>query len=456
MRTLIALLTLLALPLNASLPEDLDRYLTARTNLSQFSGAVLVIHEGKVLLRKGYGYANLEHLVANKPETKFEIASLTKAFTAFAAYELSREGKLNLDASVCTYVVRCPPAWQPVTVASLIHHRSGIPDYEESLEMGSPEYVASLTQPQTVPAMLDWARARPLAFVPGTEFAYSNTAYLLLGTILETVSGQRYEDLLRERVFVPFGMTSTSHIDRKRVERDRAEGYTHEAPLEEGLRGIALTSTYLRHVPLLSQDPPQADGGLLSTINDLEKWARAFLGEGAIPRATLDALLRPDGAYAFGWNVGERFERKRIWHTGVLPGMVSGFDLYPETRTVILWLGNLDRIRMSNVTRDLTAIVFGLPYDVPRSHPVRTIDAAHAAPLLGDYELEDGRVMTITHNSEKGWLTAAIKNQFTAGVLPESDILFYAPMWEGTLTFASNGSSLVMRQSGQDLRGKRR
>ena len=104
-------------------------------------------------------------------------------------------------------------------------------------------------------------------------------------------------------------------------------------------------------------------------------------------RATIDALLTPEGDYAFGWHIGTRVDRKRIFHTGVLPGMVSGFDLYPESRTVILWLGNLDRIRMANFTRDLTSIVFGLPYDVPRSHPVGKISATKAAPLLGSYRL---------------------------------------------------------------------
>lgn len=122
-------------------------------------------------------------------------------------------------------------------------------------------------------------------------------------------------------------------------------------------------------------------------------------------------------------------------------------------------LCNLDRARMSNIARDLAQIVFGGPYDVPRSHKVSRIDAARAARFLGDYRLSDGRTMSITHEAETGWLIAKVKDQFTAGLLPESELVYYAPMWEGTITFlpAADGTvpALVMRHFGTDIRGQR-
>lgn len=455
MRTLTVLALLAALPAFAGTSEDLDRYLTARTGLGQFSGAALVIHDGDVVLRKGYGYASLVHRAANTPETRFEIASLTKAFTATAAWELAREGRLPLDGSICRWMERCPESWKSVTVAHLIRHRSGIPDYEDALEMGSAKYEAALRQPESAAAMIDWARHRPLDFAPGSKFSYSNTGYLILGMILESVSGKGYEALLRERIFEPLSMHRTEHIDRERVQNDLAEGYTHEAPLEVGLRGFPLDGGLLRHVPLLRQDPPQADGGLISSVDDLEKWVRMFFSDDPAARAKLAALLAPEDGYAFGWRIGERFGKKRIFHTGVLPGMVSAIEIYPETRSAVVWLGNLDRIRMANVTRDLAAIVFGEPFDIPRSHPTQPFDAARAAPLLGEYRFADGDVMTIRHNAERGWLEASIPDRFTAGALAESDRVFFAPFWEGTLTFAPDASFLVMRQSGTDQRAER-
>ena len=449
-----ALFFVLALPVMAQTPsERLDQYLTARTELGQFSGAVLVAHEGKVLLRKGYGYANLELLVPNKPETKFEIASLTKAFTAFAVHDLARQEKLGLDAPMCAFFEPCPDAWKAITIAQLVHHTSGIPDYEEALDMGSDDYYKALMRDDSAKTAIEWARGKPLDFAPGSKFKYSNTGYLLLGFIIERVSGKSYEEYLRERIYSPLQMTSTMHIDRTLVQRDRADAYTHQAPLYDVVAGFPLTSAHLRRVPPLRQLAPQADGGLLSTIDDLHKWAVAVLAR--------RELLQPNepGGYAFGWFIGKRFDRTRYTHTGILPGMVSEIDLYPETNTIVIVLCNLDRVRFGNVTRDLTSIVFGRPYDVSRSHKATTIDGSRAARFLGDYKLADGRTMSITHDAKNGWLQAEVKDQFTAGLLPESDLVFYAPMWENTLTFVPNAdgtvSTLVMRQAGVDTRGER-
>lgn len=464
MRTfrVVTLLLFLAFPLAAqTVSERLDQYLTARTELGQFSGTVLVAHEGKVLLRKAYGYANLEHLVPNKVETKFEIASLTKAFTAFAIHDLDQQQKLRLGAPTCTYLDDCPDTWRPITVAQLVHHTSGIPDYEESLEMGSADYYAMQMREDSGKAMLAWARPRPLDFAPGTKFKYSNTAYLLLGYLIERVSGKSYEEYLRERIFTPLKMTSTMHIDRTRPQLHRADAYTHQAPLYDLVAGFPLTAAHLRRVPPMRQEAPQADGGLLSTVDDLYSWTRALLGHGPFDAAVVKELFQPNqpGDYAYGWFVGKRQERTLYSHNGVLPGMVSYIHLYPETNTHVILLCNLDRARLSNITRDLTNVVFGRPYDVPRSHKATTIDAPRAARFAGDYKLSDGRIMTIAHDPENGWLQATVKDYFVAGLLPESDLVYYAPMWEGTITFvpAADGSvpALVMRQTGVDIRGER-
>lgn len=450
------LLLFLAPPLFAqTTAARLDEYLAARTRLGQFSGAVLVAREGTVLLRKGYGYANLEHLVPNTPDSRFEIASLTKAFTAFAVHDLARQEKLRLDEPFCTALEQCPDSWQTITLRQLLHHTSGIPDYENALDTGSAKDYDALMRDDAADAAIERARGRPLDFPPGTKFKYSNTAYLILGLIIERVSGAPYETYLRQRIFTPLGLASTAHIDRTRVQRARAEGYTHQAPLRDLVGGIALTSEHLRRVPHLRQAAPQADGGLLSTIDDLHNWTGVFLGRGGVEAELVRELLTPNepGRYAAGWFVSKRFDRDRIHHNGVLPGMVSQIDIFPQSETVVIVLCNLDRARLSNIARDLALITFGMPYDVPRPHRVSTIDAGQAAEFLGRYKLSDGRLMTIGHDPKNGWLEAAVKDQFIAGLLPEGDAVFYAPMWEGTITFTDG--ALVMRQTGVDIRGER-
>lgn len=449
--TIVCTLAVAAHALAATTPEKLDAYLNARTQLGQFSGSVLIATGGKVLLRKGYGYANLEHLVPATAETKYEIASLTKAFTAYAALDLARAGKLRLDASMCDYTESCPDAWKAITVAHLIHHTSGIPDYEEQLEMSSPAYFEQMTKQGTVRELLEQARRKPLDFAPGSKFKYSNTAYLALGLILEKASGKTYEQYLKERVFDRFALVNTVHGSRERVERHRADGYTHRAPLDDLVAGFPLTASHLKRVPLVAQDPPQADGGLLSTVDDLYKWAQAIRGDA-------DLFVPALEGYAYGWFVGTRHDRKRISHTGVLPGFVSTFDIYPESDTVILVLCNLDRTRTSAVLRDLTNILFDKPYDVPRSHRVGRLTAEQAARFLGDYKLEDGRTMTIGYDEKERYLSAEIRDQFIAGILPESDLVYYAVMWEGAVTFVPEGNRvprLVVHMYGKDIKGER-
>lgn len=449
MKALLATLLLVATnAFAATIPEKLDAYLTARAELSQFSGTVLVATGGKVLLRKGYGYANLEHLAPATVDTKYEIASLTKAFTAYAVLDLARAGKLRLDAPICEYTDPCPEAWKAITVAQLVHHTSGIPDYEEALEMGSATYFDRMSKQGAVRDLVAEARAKPLDFTPGSKFKYSNTAYLLLGLMIEKVSGKTYEAYLRERVFDRFGLTNTLHASAEGVVRHRADGYTHRAPLFEAVAGFPMTSPHLKRTPPVPMDPPQADGGLLSTVDDLYKWANAIRGDA-------DLFVPALEGYAYGWFTGTRHERKRYWHTGVLPGFVSTFDIYPESETVIIVLTNLDRTRTSAVTRDLTNILFGLPYDQPRSHRVTAMTADQAAPLLGNYKLEDGRTMTIGYDPKDGFINGEIRDQFVAGLLRESATVYYAPMWEGTVTFAPNAESLVVRMYGKDIRGER-
>ncbi|HEU4520497.1 MAG TPA: serine hydrolase, partial [Thermoanaerobaculia bacterium] len=363
--------------------------------------------------------------------------------------------KLRLDAPFCTYFEGCPDAWNAITVRQLLHHTSGIPDYESELEMGSDDYYAALMRDDSATTAIDQARTRPLDFEPGTKFKYSNTAYLILGFMIERISGTSYENYLRDRLFRPLGMTSTVHIDRTRVQSGRADGYTHEAPLYDTVGGFALTSDHLRRVPALRQKAPQADGGFLSTVDDLHVWARAIIGRGPLGDALLRDLLAPNerGNYAAGWFIGRRFDRDRIHHNGILPGMLSQLDIYPASQTIVIVLCNLDRARLSNISRDLALIALDRPYDDPRAHKVSTIDAARAAQFLGTYQLSDGRVMTIAHDAKNGWLEASVKDQFVAGLLPETDTTFYAPMWEGTITFTGDG--LVMRQTGRDIRGER-
>jgi CubicO group peptidase (beta-lactamase class C family) len=443
---------------DSTLTRQLDQYLEARERLGQFSGSVIVASHGRVLLRKGYGFADLEHRARNTATTSYEIASLTKAFTAYAVLLLADDGKLRLDHSITEYLPGAPAAWKDVTVDQVIHHTSGIWDYESALDLGSPAFTERMKQPGTGRSLVEDAKSKPLDFPPGSKFHYSNTGYLILGAIIEHVSGMSYEAFLRSRVFGPLGLSHTRHIARDKPVAGAAKGYTHSAPLDSSVLGFPLTSHWLQPTPVARLDAPHADGGLRSTVDDLFRWTRALDDSGPIPAERRARLAGSEEGYAYGWIRGTRFDRLRLFHTGVLPGFVSEIDRYPESGTTIIVLSNLERSRTSAIARDLSSIVFELPYDVPRAHRVGRIDSLAAKPFLGKYALDDGRQLILRHDPA-GMLEAESPGQFIAGLLPETHEVFYAPMWEGTVSFAGDSAGartrVVVRQQGKDIAGRR-
>jgi CubicO group peptidase (beta-lactamase class C family) len=173
----------------------IDRYLTARTELGRFNGAVLVAKDGKVVFRRAYGFADIENRVPYTPEMKQEVASVTKMFVSMSALMLRDKGKLKLEDPICNYLDDCPEAWKPVIIQHLMRHTSGIPDYEEKLELFTPKHVEFMVKPNAYDIIYADAKKLPLDFKPGEKFHYSNTAYVVLGHVIEKASGQSFNKL---------------------------------------------------------------------------------------------------------------------------------------------------------------------------------------------------------------------------------------------------------------------
>src|SRR5689334_1725000 len=186
------------------LASRVDEYMNAAVRQGKFSGSVLIAHEGKVLVSKGYGMASFELDVANTPRMKFRIGSLSKQFTAMAAMILQERGKLKVQDSVCLYVPQCPATWNDVTIHHLLTHTSGIPEL-----LSLPDFQKTMTLPSPVAQTVERFKDQPLDFKPGEKFKYSNSGYVLLGYLIERVTGQTYEDFLKENIFEPLKMLST-------------------------------------------------------------------------------------------------------------------------------------------------------------------------------------------------------------------------------------------------------
>lgn len=432
----------------------LNRYLSAREELGQFSGAVLVAKDGRVVLRKGYGFADVQRRIPFRPETRHEVASISKMFTALAALKLRDRGKLDLEASVCAYLPDCPGAWQPVTIDHLIHHRSGIPDYEEALELGSEKYLALMTPQGASARILAQAKTQPLEFAPGEKFRYSNTGYVVLGFALERASGQPFAQLVTESILRPAGMNDSGVLGIEPLPERLAVGYTWgDLGWKALLHGVPLTAGHMQPVPQLALTPPEGDAWLFSTVDDLYRFSRLMDGSELIPPALVAEIVTPDAdGYGAGWFVDRGFERKRMRHTGSLPGYVSDFIRFPDDKTTIVLVGNADRFRMSRIARDVTAIVLGTPFDMPVRGEVIELTKEQIAKLTGDYVSPEGKLLTI--RDEPDYLTAKLEGQYTAGLIPLSPTEMYFPLADGKAIFTlgadGRAAKVNMRYSGED------
>ncbi|GAA0642520.1 serine hydrolase domain-containing protein [Brevundimonas lenta] len=425
-----AALLVAAAPAQAQdIAQQADAYMAARTDLGQFSGSVLVARSDEVLVNSGWG---LTALNGERPDasTTWLAASLTKPVTAAAVLLLRDEGRLALSDSVCRFVRPCPDAWAPVTIEHLLRHTSGVPDYETALELGSPAWTERMRSPDSAALIVAEAMERPLDFAPGTSFAYSNTGYVLLARIIGAASGQSYESYVRSKVLNAAGMSDSWLGGAAPDRRPSAAGMTGrgEASSEELALGRTLDASWLAAVEPVVPGVDHGDAALVTTAGDMGRFATWFLKRFA---ADLD-LIRQDelGAdHGLGWSLTADGE---LAHNGILPGYVSRIVADPATGLVVVVLANLDAARFDAISRDLILIARGRPYEAPRSHVIVPLDPSWAEGLTGAWRMGgvDTRVVF-----EDGRLFLTSEGRFRAGLLPEGPDVYYAPLFEGTVTF---------------------
>ena len=207
----------------AGLAQDvarMDQVVQSYVSDKKFMGSVLVARGGEVLLSKGYGSANLEWNIPNSPATKFRLGSVTKQFTAASILLLEERGKLKTDDPVKKFMPDAPAAWDKVTIFHLLTHTSGIPSFT-----GFPDYASQEPFATTPEKLVARFRDKPLDFQPGEKWSYSNSGYVLLGYLIEKVSGESYEKFVQENIFGPLGMKDSGYDSNSAIIPRRAAGY---------------------------------------------------------------------------------------------------------------------------------------------------------------------------------------------------------------------------------------
>lgn len=425
-----------------TLDSRFDEYMNRTVKLGRFNGYVLIARDGKIVFGKGYGMANYEEDTPVTAQTKFRLASITKSFTAMAVMMLQERGKLNLQDSICKYLSDCPDVWKPVTVRHLLNHTSGIPDYA-----AAPDFMRTISLRITSDELIASFRNRPLQFATGENFAYSNSNYILLGRIIEKVSGQPFAAFLQENIFAPLGIKNSGYDDNTALLKHRAVGYIRQPDRIVNALYMDMSNAY-------------AAGGLYSTAEDLLLWNQALETEKLVSKKSLAEIFTPGkGNFGYGWFVNRDANRLVISQGGLNSGFASAIYRYPEERVCIILLNNFENAApfLTRVGRDLTAILFSEKYELPSESVAIKVDPKIYDAYVGEYEFGPNRVITITKEGNKLFAqrTGAPRNEMFA----ESETKFFLEIADVKFVFLKNEagkvSGMILFANGQEMKGNK-
>jgi CubicO group peptidase (beta-lactamase class C family) len=347
--------------------KKINELVTKTFENRQFNGSILVAEKGKVIFKKGFGYANMEWKIPNKPDSKFRIGSMTKQFTSMLIMQLVEEGKIQLDAKLTDYL----PDYRKdtgdrITIHHLLTHTSGIPRFTSLPGFKSDSIRISYPQDYMVYHYL----SGDLLFEPGSKFDYSN-AYYLLAVIVEKITGKSYLENLRERVFTPLGMDDSGmEINNEIVDR-LTSGYVKNI-------GGYKKSKYI-HMP-----NALGDGSLYSTVEDLFLWDKALYTEQLLQKKYKNMMFTPFlNHYAYGWKIlkvglSEPTDSVNvIWHSGGLFGFSGIIIRFVEDKhLIVVLLNNTGSFRLSlksGLCRELTNILYDRYFQLPKKSLAETI-----------------------------------------------------------------------------------
>ena len=255
--------------------DKLDKLISAYAEYGKFNGSVLVAEKGKVIYKKGFGLADMEWNIPNQPDTKHRLGSITKQFTAMVIMQLVEQGKLKLDVPISAYLPDYPKKnGDVITIHHLLTHSSGTPNMTSF-----PGFIKNISRNSYSPVQLvNLFADSTLQFEPGKKFAYSNSGYILLGYIIEKVTGKSYEQVLQENIFTPLKMNNTGYDHHRSVLKNRASGYEKNG-------------RHYVNANFIDMSVPYAAGALYSTVEDLYLWDQALYGNQLLRKENMDLLF---------------------------------------------------------------------------------------------------------------------------------------------------------------------
>ncbi|WP_454046434.1 serine hydrolase [Chryseobacterium sp. Marseille-Q8038] len=398
--------------------QEIDSIIQAYAAINKFNGTALIHYQNKNIFERSYGWQDAEKKISNQNKSVYQIASLTKSFTALVIVKLSEEGKLSFKDPVSKFIPDYPRG-NEITIEHLLTHTSGI--YEV---LRNKEYFSLLHTRKSIAKNkeLSFFKNEPLDFEPGTQFSYTNSGYIVLGLIIEKLTGLSYENAVRKIILNPLKMNHT------------------------GFNYMALKSTYktvpYSYISKTRQEKTEVwnstltgpAGQIYSTAEDLYNYYIGLrdykiVSKEAFKKATTPYL----SGYGYGWFIDDLYGKKLINHGGNIEGSTSYFAMLPEDDLCIILLNNITSKRLEKVGNTILAALLGQPYTLPQPKKEITLGADILKKYVGDYALSDDSVIHILN--ENGQLFIQNNKDPKVRMLAEKEDVFFLQDDDTEITF---------------------
>ena len=440
MRSLRLTLTFVLIAASTVFAQDtarMEQVIQSYVKAGTYMGTVLVARDGNIVFDNAYGSANLEWEIPNTPATKFRLGSITKQFTAASILLLEERGRLKIEDKVSAYLPDAPESWGRITIYNLLTHTAGLPNFTSL-----PEYGTVKLSNAPVEKIIATFRDKPLDFGPGEQMRYSNSGYLVLGAVIEKLTGGSYAKFVADNIFTPLGMKDSGYDSNSALIPHRASGYIKGA-------AAVVNATYI-HMSI-----PHAAGALYSTTGDLLKWEQALFAGKVVSPASLQKNTTPfKNDYAFGLTSRLEKGRRVIWHNGGIDGFNTSMAYYPDTKTVVIVLANVNGPVPDILVPQLGALMHGETVTLTSERKGITLPVATLSKYVGSYELSPAATMTISIDGDH--LMAQLTGQGKNQMFPQSETLFFLKVVDAQIEFVTDGTGsvthLVLHQNGRDTK----
>jgi CubicO group peptidase (beta-lactamase class C family) len=403
----------------------LDTLLQAYAKIHKFTGTVLVTKNGTVLLDKGYGARNAGNRVLHDKNSVFQIGSVTKQFTTAIILQLQQEGKLSVQDAISKYFPGYPKG-DSITIEHLMLHTSGIYNYTNDRAFMTTE----VSKPANRDKIMALFRDKPLDFVPGARFQYSNSGYSLLGYIIEAVTKKPYEQVVRERIFTPLQMTHSGFDFTHLQNKEKSTGY------------FALNDKDTTLSPIVDSTVAFSAGAIYSTTGDLYRWHQGLQNNKVLTKEQQERAYTPvKNKYGYGWNIDSVYGQRVLSHGGGIHGFTSHLSRIPADDVCIVLLCNTSSPELHTISKAIQAILYNKPYEIPKERKAISLGEEKLKQYIGEYTINEKLQLSIS--LKNGELVALPTGQNPAVLYAEKEDYFFVKVPDVQLQFTRNDKKEV-------------